>query len=756
LLFLPKVGAICHNVSIQKMEIKIAEKKQKRVLDATLNNKILDSIKEISELVYTTRDGKYISELENLEQTYRNILKYSFGYATDPEREKIFKSLKRKIIELNDDVVANIVESGNNWYAIQKKSDIVSLKLGEQEKSELIDEMSVEREFSSFLKEVESIDDSNLEGQTKYNNTLEQVFHILWLTNRYSEGEKVLAKKTIEANHIPVYDKCLIVSAITLSNLRHFDHTKAEILFDIYSSGEVVVKHRALVGLAFTILQYENRLSLYPELMNRLKSYEDPKELGNQLEQIILQIIRAQETEKVTQKIQEEIIPEVMKLRPDIEEKLKLDELLDKDNMEDKNPDWQEFFSDTPDVYKKLEEFSMMQMDGSDVFMGAFSMLKRFGFFEKLTNWFLPFYKEHPEIQKSIKGVEDNFDWDGFFEGIEQAPVMCNSDKYSFSFNIGFMPDMQKSMMLDMFSAELQQMKEVTMEESKHNSKAQDKIYFTQYIQDLYRFFKLHPQKSSFQDVFKQDLDIANSEVFSLVLSEENIRNVGEFYFQNDYFEKAKQIFFKLLKKERKFELIEKIGFCFQKIGNFEEAINYYKQAEIIETNRTWLHKKLGYCYRSIGEFDKAIEYYTKVEYLEPENLEVQILLGQLNIDKEEYDTALKYYFKVEYLKPDLVKVQRPIAWCSFLLNKTEQAIRYFKKVIDTEGQRSDFLNLGHCLWVKGDIQDAIGNYREAVKRSGGDTGWFSKAISSDTLYLKKFGIDALDISLMADYVIID
>lgn len=738
------------------MEIKIAEKKQKRVLEATLNNKILDSFKEISELVYATHDGRYISELENLEQTYQNILKYSFGYAKDPEREKIFKSLKRRIIELNDDVVAAIVESGSSWFASQKKSDGAFLRLGEKEKSDLIDEMSVEREFSSLLKEVESITDSNVEAQKKYNNSLEQVFNILWLTNRYNEGEKILATKTISASHIPVYDKCMVVSAITLSNLRHFDHTKTEILFDIYVSGEQVIKQRALVGLVFTLLQYERRMSLYPEIINRLKSYEDPKELGNQVEQIILQIIRAQETEKVTQKIQQEIIPEVMKLRPDIEEKLKLDELLDKENMEDKNPDWQEFFSETPDVYEKLEEFSMMQMDGSDVFMGAFSMLKRFGFFEKFTNWFLPFYKEHPEIQKSVSGVEDGFDWNGFFEGIEQAPVMCNSDKYSFCFNIGFMPDMQKSMMLDMFNSELKQMKEVTMEEAKHNSRAQDKIYFTQYIQDLYRFFKLHPQKSDFNDVFKLELNISGNYLFNIVLSEENIRQIGEFYFQNNYFEKAKQIFFQLNEKEGKFELIEKIGFCFQKTGQFNEAIDYYKQAEILETNRTWLHKKLGFCYRAIGEFDKAIEYYKKVEYLEPDNLEIQILLGQLHIDKEDYETALKFYFKVEYLKPDLVKVQRPIAWCSLLLNKPDQAIRYFKKVIDAEGQRSDFLNLGHCLWTKGEISDAIENYRAALKRSGGDKEWFAKAMLLDSIYLKKLGIDSLDISLMADYIIID
>ena len=149
--------------------------------------------------------------------------------------------------------------------------------------------------------------------------------------------------------------------------------------------------------------------------------------------------------------------------------------------------DWEDFFSDSPNVYKKLEEFSNLQMDGSDVFMGAFSMLKRFGFFESFTNWFLPFYKTHPEIKKSISNIDQQFDWDSFFEGIEKAPVMCNSDKYSFCLNLGFMPDMQKTMMLEYFNMELTQMKEVSDTENLHNTDSKDKTVFTQYIQEIGR-----------------------------------------------------------------------------------------------------------------------------------------------------------------------------------------------------------------------------------------------------------------------------
>jgi tetratricopeptide (TPR) repeat protein len=445
-----------------------------------------------------------------------------------------------------------------------------------------------------------------------------------------------------------------------------------------------------------------------------------------------------------------------MKLRPEIEEKLRLDELLNKDSLEDKNPDWEQFFNDTPDVYKKLEEFSMMQMDGSDVFMGAFSMLKRFGFFDGVSNWFLPFYKNHPEILKSVSGVSGSTNWNAFFESIEQAPVMCNSDKYSFTLNLGFMPEMQKTMMLELFTAELNQMKEIAEEENKNNSTAVDKTIFAQYIQDLYRFFKLHPQRKNFSDIFRIRLNVHNSYFLNQVLNTKKLRQIGEFYFGKNYYQQALDIFSLLYKEHQSYELLEKIGFCYQKLNQFQWAIEFYKKAEIYDTKRIWLQKKLGYCYHKTMQFDKAIEYYKKVENSEPENMEVQAYLGQLFIDMEDFETALKYYFKVEYLKPHLIKVQRPIAWCSFLLKKPDQALRYFKKVVDAEGKRTDYLNLGHCYWVIGKLTEAIESYRIALKLSGSDTRWFINSMTKDVPYLESYGIENLDVVLMADYITVD
>lgn len=732
-------------------------RKQNKVIDGILEGRIAEVFPELSELVFASRLGDYMSSFENLETTYKNILRYSFGRTRDPQRDVVYLKFKRDLIELCDNVSHHLLNHSDIWLVSLHKQDESFLHLNERERTELVDHLATEKEFNQLLSELGQSEKPDEKSMANYYLMLDKFFEVLWIKGNYGEGERLLAQRLIQSAAIPWQDKALIVSAVSLSLFNHFDPVKMDLLFDVYAEGKYQLSQRSLVGIIFALLGYHKRLILYPEVISRLKTVEQPSLLAKHTEQILIQFIKARETEKVTEKIQREILPEVMKVKPGIEDRLRLDEMLGKDDIEGRNPDWENFFANSPEVFKKLEEFSSMQMDGSDVFMGAFSMLKRFGFFEKTSNWFLPFYKDHPEIRKSLSGADEKYDWKSFFEGVENAPLMCNSDKYSFCFNLGFMPAMQKSMMLDMFSSELQQMNELSEDQKKHDAHAASRIVFIQYIQDLYRFFKLHPGRKVFTDIFSINPNIVEIDfLIEIFFHTKGLRALGEFYFTKNYYSEALKIFGFLEKREPSFELIEKIGFCYQMLGQYEQAIEKYKQGEIYDNNRAWLQKKIGFCFRKTGQYDKAIEYYKKVEFHEPENLEVQTFLGQLHIDNQDYDEALKYYFKVDYLKPNTAKVLRPIGWCSFLLHKTDQAIRYLKKVADSEGQGFDHLNLGHAYWAGAKLPEAIEQYRMALRFSGNDISWFKNAMNQDALNLKTYGIEELEVSLMVDYILLD
>ena len=55
-------------------------------------------------------------------------------------------------------------------------------------------------------------------------------------------------------------------------------------------------------------------------ILQRLKAYQGNKNLEKYIEVIIIQFIRAKETEKITKKIKEEILPEVMKIKSKLED----------------------------------------------------------------------------------------------------------------------------------------------------------------------------------------------------------------------------------------------------------------------------------------------------------------------------------------------------------------------------------------------------------------------------------------------------
>jgi tetratricopeptide (TPR) repeat protein len=275
-------------------------------------------------------------------------------------------------------------------------------------------------------------------------------------------------------------------------------------------------------------------------------------------------------------------------------------------------------------------------------------------------------------------------------------------------------------------------------------------------LQDLYRFFKLNTHRNEYIDVFALGFDVLDSEVLKIVFENNKIiRNLAEFYFAKDQYTDAIRLFGWLNDQDKSFELLEKIGFCYQKSGNYRQAILSYNQAELFDRNKLWLQKKLGYCYRKIGDYGKAIEQYNLVIKAEPNNLSNLAYIGQLHIDCEDYDEALKYYYKVEYENPKNPKIYRPIGWCSFLLGKYDTAIKYFKKVINDKPNQSDFLNIGHCYWAAGKTGEALEAYRSALFKSKNDEKWFRESFRKDQNYLIAKSIHEFDIALMIDYVLL-
>lgn len=740
------------------MDFKEINKRHQHISNLVLNNELLDAIKALFDFASNSKKQYHQIQIEKVKETYSNILKHSFSGVDDPERDKIYFYVQRSLLELNDKIKECLLTEISNLTIYKMKWSLEKdLENHSDEAFSLIYNLTFDKELGKILKDNNinlSKDKSNETKIVSRQDALKELFNYLWLTDSYKEIENKIIDSICDSEKIPWHDKSLIVSALTMSLLRIFDTKKFTALLNFYHSGENQVWQRALTGIVLALYKYDKRIKLYPELEKQILKLSKVDEIDKQFEAVLIQIFKSKETEKITKKWEEEILPEMMKMQPKIEKNLDLENILSEDFSEDKNPDWEKVFEDSPDLLDKLQDFSKLQIEGSDVFMSAFSKLKSFPFFNEISNWFSPFYKENEYIDLIIEKEETNLT--AFVEQLENSFHMCNSDKYSFCLNLQMIPESHKSMMMDMFNEEMKNLEEVQKDENLLNQFAITKSIITQYLQDLYRFFKLHPYKTEFSDIFKWSFDVQHSDFFNKIITNKQVtRNIAEFLLENEHYDKAVEIF-KIIEKteESNIELFEKIGYCYQRLGQYNNALKYYKRAELLDESKAWIIKKIALCYRYLNEHEKALEYYKDAEKLEPESLYIQAYIGHTLMRLAKYDEALKYYFKVEYLNPSNEKIQRPIAWISFVVGKFDNAIKYYNEILDKNINEFDLIHLGHSQWCSNKTIEAINTYQKALELFKGDIPGFNQFFMDDTEYLIKHGIKKLDIKLMKDNIL--
>lgn len=738
------------------MDKKSLERNYQRVINFVYDRKLKDALDSLKDLVIQSRKGDFISQYESLDDTYENLLKYSVEGIDDPEREKIYTHLLLSVIELADlSIQAAYLDVSDQYiYQLKKKIEIESKQIKEAAINS-IEDLAFDEELSEVLKgSLETLTDKKEEFK-KHQEVLVKIFNLIWLTDKFKDTDIKLVNTIWEAKNFPWYEQAIIISALTLSSIRCFDEKKIELLIDYSFNEQNQVKQRALVGLFLNLYIYNQRISFFPELLDKIKSLGANDDIQKHIEMITIQLLKSRETEKITKKLEDEILPEMVKFQPKLRDKLDLENMFSDDFTEDKNPDWERVFEDAPDLLDKLQEISKLQMEGADVFMSAFSRLKHFEFFNEVTNWFRPFHKDNFEINEILNNEDESFDSSVFLEGLSNSFFMCNSDKFSFCLNIQFMPELQKSMMLEMFFAELEGIKELQNEDDILNKSTGIKSVYSQYIQDLYRFYKLHPLKAEFIDIFNLKLDFYNCEFFKLLVKDEKIlRNIGEFLFQEDYFEQALEVYLMLNEQgDNSLEIFEKVGYCYQKLKNYPKAVDYYKKSELFDANRAWSLKKLGFCNRYLKNYEESLSYYLEAEKLEPENLYVLTYIGNSYLDLDQPEKALEYYYKVEFQAADNKKVLRPIAWILFITGKFEKAKEYYERLMKSEANKYDFMNLGHVEWCLGNQKAAIKNYKLSLSSEDNNLKAFMASFNEDKKYLLEYGIDPFEITLMMDYL---
>jgi tetratricopeptide (TPR) repeat protein len=316
-------------------------------------------------------------------------------------------------------------------------------------------------------------------------------------------------------------------------------------------------------------------------------------------------------------------------------------------------------------------------------------------------------------------------------------------------------PEQQKAMMMNMLNNEMESLTEIGQEESMLNSFAATKSIFTQYFQDLYRFFKLHPWRNEFNDVFAWDVELYETAFVKEIISDpKTIRNIAELFFDKKFYSDALKVFLDILQNDKSnIELFEKIAFCYEKNGELAKAYDYYLKADLIDSDRPWIISKLAFCSKYLNRWEEALRYYRQLEKTDADNLKLQANIGQCLVHLEHYKEALDVYFKIEVLAPENHRIRRPLAWCSFLIGKLDTAQDYLERLLASDPKNPhDLENLGHVLWCQGKPAEAMMCYSQSLALLK-EFKLFKTSFDEDRKHLKKFGISEFDMDLMLDYV---
>lgn len=743
-----KMVYFCLN-NIDHMTVAEATNLYERIIGQLVHANLREAFVNLSYLIQQNGFGLAYDQLSELESNYRYLLKFRLEGVPDPSRDKVYADLRRRALDLTD-------EAWHLWMSMRSPQlyyDKVRASRIEEDVSAsvllaAIRQTGEELTLAEVMEREEQRREKSLALNKQRERYISRLFTSLWISGNWTEEDLVTYKALFSDLALYDHEKATLVSALLLALMHWFDEEKILLLLDLCRHAEPEVSQRALVATTLVLYLYDERLDVYPTIGLKWEALMEDDKQRLALERVFYQLIRSKDTDKVTKRMQEEILPEMTRFGSAIQDKLKQDE--SDDNGEDFNPEWKSMM-DNAGFSAKMQEFSDMQMEGIDVYMSTFSGQKFYPFFQELSNWFLPFHASHSALADLF--ASPGMKGSGILDMVLKSGFLCSSDKFSFCFNILQLPANYRSTMAANLGADTEVYEEFKKSEAAMNPAYNMEQASNRYIQDLYRFFNLHGRRRDFKNIFSFPLDLHQTKLLGKYLSGEScLRRMGQLYFKQKRYGGALGVLDRLLLTHASdAELHQKRGFCLQQLDRRKEALDAYLQAELIAPDSLWTLKRIAACYRLEKRPEKALEYYKMAIKLAPDDLVLTFNAGHALVEAGRYTEALQLYFKAEVLSEESLKTWRPIAWCSLLCGKYEQADKYYQKILQFKPAIEDYLNAGHLEWCKGQPLKAIEVYKKGIRATHTPFPEFLELFQNDMKILVGHGITSDDIPFVRD-----
>ncbi|MDE6697121.1 MAG: tetratricopeptide repeat protein [Muribaculaceae bacterium] len=685
-----------------------------------------------------------LNKISQNESTYKYMLEYFSRGLSDPGREDMLAEIRRSLFDIAQqiDKDASSTDSPEIYFSTLRMCRLRPTLLA-----------------TSFdkVKELKAMADLALaSGQypdsvmSQIETEEEKIFNTLWTADCLTTDDYRLVNEAIKDGLLPFTTATLCISAIGLSLMRYYSREAFLSLIELSKEESVGISARALTTLILTLSHWHTEIADDSKVVDALQTLPDIEGMSKKIRNVVKTTVSTRDTDRVSRKMQRDVIPGLMQFGPDIIQRLKkTSEEASFADLE-ANPEWEELLRKSG-LEDKLRELTEMQSDGADVMMVAFSNLKSFPFFRQVRNWFLPFTVHHPML-RPLHSIDD----DGVSSLLEMSGLMCDSDKYSFAFSLSSMPDAQRKMVLSQMHAQTEQMKEQMHELQALKAGAEYEEELTRYSRDLYRFHKLYPKRGEFFDPFADALDFSAIPVISSIMqSADEVAPIAEFYFKRGYYADALPLLQTVAKESAASPHVwEKIGFCLEKTpnGNYE-AIEAYMKAQLFNPDSRWISRRLGVNYRKVGDYRNAVEY---LEMARPEDgsfdRNLSLLIADTLADSRKWEESLNELYRVDYETPDDPEVIRRMAKCAFNMSDLDKAEKSMKRISNIDLTESDYRLMGHIAFLKKDFAEATRLYRLTVRPNDDKRLWKTQ-ILADIDILTSLGASRSDLILLLESI---
>ena len=710
------------------------------LMDKRLSNAI-----EILEQLYVQRPSLMgHGEFEAIKTDYQLMVDFMGRGFSDSHRESLYSSLLQRLYRVTADLEIS-------WRCRNVSAYVNSFRV--------IDHLNTSHDFirtvlEAFVSDIamlslqpeETREQKTAELYERHHSFMNRLFNALWTSCQWTDDDCTFYTELLLSPTVVSTDQQVIVSAISLGAMNQFDINKLKTLVNVYQKAtDEHVRQRALVGWVLSIFE---GMDIFPEQDAIVRKLCENPAITKELLTLQIQFFYSKDAEKDNDEIQRDIMPDIMRNsnltigRLGIMEKEEdtIESILHQDADEKRMEQLEE----------KVRKMMDMQKQGSDIYFGGFSQMKRFPFFSDMVNWFTPFYLNHPALRPVINKLGDT----KFLNTLMERSNFCESDRYSFAFALEQVISQLPSDIKEVMGSD------VALGPLAESDDREDAISIRRtYLQDLYRFFRLYPTAKDFINPFedngKSDF-VADTFFFTYKsfmgtgLDDVKLRLALHLYKHKQMMELA-ELLTTFQSDDPRYAIL--MGYTNIDMGKAEFAYQFFDYALKAEPDNQWALKGKARAALDNEDYITAEEVYSKLLKLKPNhktytmNRCVALLkLGRTSEVREEL-------FRLDYQYPDDMNVKRILAWAMLSDNSLDKASQLYDTLLTSNPAHEDYLNAGYCQWAMGNIQKAVALFREWLAKSGKSAEQLLNEFRSDEETLSMYNISETDCFLMLSLV---